>query len=98
NFDKVTRTLNGFPYVSGTPISANGKYQMVVPAVDKAGNGVVSSIQFTIDTIAPQVSISGVQNGGLYNTDVVPVITVTDTQPGTTVITLNGQPFVSGNT
>ena len=94
----VVQTLNGAPYVSGTPISANGKYQLVVTAIDKAGNGSVRSIQFTIDTIAPQVAITGVQDGGLYNTDVVPVITVTDILPVTNVITLNGQPFVSGTT
>jgi hypothetical protein len=96
NLDIVRTQLNGAAYTSGTPITASGTYQLVVTATDKAGNGTVRSVQFTLDRSGPQITVTGVQDGGLYNVDVVPVIVVTDTGPVTSTITLNGQPFVSG--
>jgi hypothetical protein len=42
------------------------------------------------------VTISGVEDGKYYNTDVTPVITITDTDLQFSSITLNGAPFSSG--
>lgn len=98
NLDKTTATLNGNAYVLGTPIQADGIYTFAVLASDKAGNTAQQAIQFVVDKKTPVVLITGVQNNGLYNIDVAPVIDVTDTGLASSLVTLNGQPFVSGTT
>lgn len=44
-------TINKLPYIPGVPVFLYGKYELV--AVDKAGNS--TTVNFTIDTIAPKV-------------------------------------------
>src|SRR5690606_18562055 len=82
-FDEGTALLNGSPYVSGTPITAEGGYKLVV--TDAAGNMTVAA--FTIDKTVPE--ITGVDDGASYNTDVAPAF-----NEGTA--TLNGEPFTPG--
>src|SRR5690606_31687857 len=82
-FNEGTALLNGSPYVSGTPITAEGGYKLVV--TDAAGNMTV--VAFTIDKTVPEVD--GVEDGGFYNADV----TVSFNE-GTA--TLNGEAFTSG--
>jgi len=98
NLDKTTVTLNGNPYVSGTPIQTDGIYTLTVLASDRAGNTAQQVIRFVVDKTIPAVLVAGVQNNGLYNVDVIPVINVTDTNLESSTMTLNGQPFVSGTT
>ncbi|MDD5224787.1 MAG: Ig-like domain-containing protein, partial [bacterium] len=93
-----TMTLNGSPFVSGTTVSAEGVYTLAVETSDKAGNTASKSLAFTIDKIAPVISVSGVSDGVYYQTDVVPAITVTDANLASSAITLNGAPFTSGTT
>ncbi len=88
--------LNGQPFASGTPVSAEGSYTLAVTATDAAGNTANTTVAFVIDKTPPVISVSGVSNGGVYNATVTPVITVTEAHPGTQTITLNGQPFTSG--
>lgn len=90
--------LNGSSYQSGTLISEDGQYSLVVYAEDLAGNRSQSTVNFTIDTTAPVISISGVTDGQLSNTPVTPVITVFEPNLSSQTITLNGQEFVSGTT
>ncbi|MFD0588763.1 S-layer homology domain-containing protein [Paenibacillus sp. GCM10027627] len=78
-----TGTLNGAAYVSGTPVTADGSYALVV--TDAVGN--TATVSFVIDTQAPVVT--GVANGGLYNTTQTAVFT-----EGTA--TLNGSGYTSG--
>ena len=48
----------------------DGDYTVTVTAIDKAGNGpVTSTLNFTVDQTAPAISINGADNGGHYNTD-----------------------------
>src|SRR5690606_27659743 len=56
-FDEGTALLNGHPYVSGTPITEEGGYKLVV--TDAAGNMTV--VAFTIDKTVPEVE--GVDDG-----------------------------------
>jgi hypothetical protein len=98
NMDKTTVTLNGSVYVSGTPVQTDGIYTLAVLASDKAGNTAQQVIHFVVDKTMPAVVVTGVQNNSYYNTDVIPVIAVTDVNLSTTTITLNGLPFVSGTT
>lgn len=82
-FNEGTATLNGQPYVSGTPVTAEGTYTLIV--TDAAGN--VETVAFTIDKTP--VLVAGVEEGKYYPSDVTPTFT-----EGTA--TLNGQPYTSG--
>lgn len=82
-FNEGTATLNGNPFVSGSTVSDEGSYTLVV--TDPANN--VTSVSFSIDRTAPIVT--GVTDGSLYNTD----RTITFNE-GTAM--LNGRVFVSG--
>ncbi|WP_369435940.1 S-layer homology domain-containing protein [Lysinibacillus fusiformis] len=82
-FNEGNGLLNGSPYTSGTDITQDGTYTLIV--TDAAGNS--STVTFKIDTTAPIVT--GVMNGGIYKSDV----TVTFNE-GTA--TLNGTAFISG--
>ncbi|MFX3636020.1 MAG: S-layer homology domain-containing protein [Candidatus Pristimantibacillus sp.] len=81
-FTEGSGLLNGNPYSSGTDITQDGAYTLIVS--DPAGNS--TTVTFKIDTIAPDVV--GVANGGIYNTSK----TITFNE-GTA--TLNGAAFVN---
>ncbi|WP_332649640.1 S-layer homology domain-containing protein [Lysinibacillus sp. 54212] len=85
SFNEGTATLNGNPFTSGTEVSTEGDYSLVV--TDAAGNS--TTVLFTVDKTSPEVT--GVTNNGVYNTDV----TISFNE-GTA--TLNGNPFNSGTT
>ena len=52
----ATATLNNQPYASGSAITADGDYTLRITARDCAGNtSDVSTIAFTIDTVAPSI-------------------------------------------
>ncbi|WP_214844291.1 Ig-like domain-containing protein [Exiguobacterium sp. s150] len=80
-FNEGVALLNGKPYLSGTPIMADGAYTLIV--TDKAGN--TTTHTFTIDRTAPLVT--GVTNG-TFNQDITPIFDE--------AATLNGQVFTSG--
>ncbi|MEH7248345.1 Ig-like domain-containing protein [Neobacillus niacini] len=78
-------TLNGDTFTSGTTVSVDGSYTLVV--TDPVGNS--TTVTFTIDKTAPVVS--GVTNNQKYNVDVIPTF-----NEGTA--TLNGNTFISDTT
>ncbi|MCG8519633.1 MAG: Ig-like domain-containing protein [Pseudomonadales bacterium] len=55
--ESVNTTLNGESYRSGTAISDDDEYQLVVTALDKAGNRVERTYVFEIDQEAPDAPI-----------------------------------------
>jgi uncharacterized lipoprotein NlpE involved in copper resistance len=79
-------TLNGAPFISGTVVTAEGSYTLVV--TDLAGN--VTTIHFVIDKTNP--AVAGVLDGGYYNHD----LTISYSDTNIAGATLNGVPFVSG--
>ncbi|OAB40926.1 hypothetical protein PBAT_22325 [Paenibacillus antarcticus] len=83
-FNEGFGMLNGSPYTSGTDITQDGTYTLIV--TDPAGNS--TTVKFNIDITAPVVS--GVTNNGIYNRNV----TITFNK-GTA--TLNGAAFISGS-
>ncbi|OME73005.1 hypothetical protein BK120_32750, partial [Paenibacillus sp. FSL A5-0031] len=83
SFNEGTATLNGTAFSSGTEVTADGSYTLVV--TDAAGN--VTTVNFLIDKVAPIVT--GVADGGMYKDKV----TVSYNE-GTA--TLNGAAFTSG--
>src|SRR5690606_39893332 len=76
-------TLNGEAFTSGTVITDEDNYTLVV--TDAAGNP--DTVNFVVDKTVPE--ITGVDDGATYNADVTPPV-----NEGTG--TLNGEAFTSG--
>ncbi len=93
----VAATLNGTPFTSGTAVTAEGDYTLVVTATDNCGNSSSHTVRFTIDKTPPVITITGVPQG-CVNEDVTPVFAAADLHLETLTATLNGQPFTSGTT
>jgi|GEM_PF-6316767 len=98
NTSKNNITLDNTSFVSGTTVSSEGEHMLFVYAIDAAGNIAEKTIIFTIDKTKPSINITGVANGSYYNTDVIPVIDVSDANMNIASIILNGNPFASGST
>lgn len=96
NLATSTIQLNGKPYSSGTPISAEGGYNLAVYAVDLAGNEATYQAWFFIDKTAPVIVIYGVEDGLTYNKSVQAFIEVTENNLEQTLVTLNGADYESG--
>jgi len=93
----ATATLNGLPFVSGSSVVDEGSYTLLVSASDAAGNSSNLTVGFVVDRTAPVINVNGVQGGVVYAAaDVIPLVSVSDVNPVTSVLTLNGQTFVSG--
>ena len=71
------KSWNRYIYtINGSLFDSDGIYQIIVTSVDMAGNvneNIIDSkkanIVFTVDKTAPTVAISGVENNGIYNTN-----------------------------
>ena len=88
--------LNGNSYISGMPISVDNNYVLVATGTDLGGNVTTKSVHFTVDTIAPTITITGVTNGVTYTASVTPVITISDANLVSSTTTLDGKPYISG--
>lgn len=84
-------TLNNEAF-DGKPIEKDGSYTLKVTATDKVGNKGETTISFTIDKTLPSIAVSGVDNNGVYNKAVTPIITVDD-KDAITVVTLNNSTY-----
>ena len=49
NFSEISQTLNDQPFTSGTPISEEGAYTLVITASDLVGNTAQFSLMFALD-------------------------------------------------
>lgn len=93
-----TATLNGSPFVSGTTISSDGDYNLIIVATDNSGFTSTKTASFTIDKTPPSISVSGVSDGSYYPSPVTITYSVSDANLDTQSATLDGNPFSSGNT
>jgi len=79
---------------------ADGPHRIDAKAEDNAGNeSSPVSVAFTIDTLAPVIDIDNVADGHDYDEPALPlapVIRITELNPQSERITLNGRPYVSG--
>jgi lactocepin len=91
----LTITLNGEPFESGTTITQDGEYKLVIVAKNSRGKETTSEIEFTIELDVPLIIVTGVENGGYYWDAVTPNIT-TDGENDTIVVTLNGEEYTLG--
>lgn len=86
-------TLNGNPYKNGTTINGEGTHVLKAVGKDLAGNLTTESYSFTIDKTAPEISLQGIEDKGLYNKDVA--AKVMTNEEATLEITLNGKTYVN---
>ncbi|WP_138204075.1 S8 family serine peptidase [Haloimpatiens lingqiaonensis] len=87
---KVTTTLDGKAY-NGEEITTEGSHELIVKAVDLAGNTSEYKANFTIDKTKPVITVTDVEDGKLYNGDVTPKITASE--DATVTLTLNGKEY-----
>ena len=91
---------NMIPGVNGEYSSnfvlADGNHLFTVTATDSAGNSASADGAFVVDSISPDISITGVSDGLLTNQPpVTPVIAIMDDHLQTSSILLNNQAYVS---
>ncbi|RKI37803.1 hypothetical protein D7Y27_24905 [Corallococcus sp. AB004] len=96
--DRVEAKLDGVDFEAGTTLSASKDYTLVVSAWDRAGNTDSKTAQFTIDRVAPVITVTGVADGQHRNTPATISWTVEDAHPGTVTAKLDGADFTSGTT
>ncbi|MBI4979470.1 MAG: LamG domain-containing protein [Spirochaetes bacterium] len=89
-------TLDGTAYEPLAPVIKDGIHTLAVYGKDRAGNESRSNIVFTVDGTAPVISITGVSNGGVYSTGVIPLIKATDAALVETIHVLDGMLFTTG--
>ncbi|KAF0143498.1 MAG: hypothetical protein FD156_2564 [Nitrospirae bacterium] len=87
--------LNGIAYAMAA-IGIEGNYTLKVTATDSSGNTTTKEIHFVIDKTPPSIAVSGIEKGRYYNTDVIPVITVTEPNLQNAEFLLNGSLYGSG--
>lgn len=74
-----------------------GAHTLRARAADIWGNSAETApVAFTADLTPPQIVITGVQDGGVYTGQAVPVVEVAEAHPAFLVISLDGRPFLSG--
>lgn len=75
----------------------DGPHSLIVSAQDRSGNETQSpEINFVIDSVPPELMISGFDEGQFYRQAVIPVVSVSDANSDQLVVRLNSAPFVSG--
>jgi CSLREA domain-containing protein len=76
---------------------AEGPHAVEARATDGAGNAAMTApTAFTADWTPPAIEIRGVEDAGVYEETVTPLIDVVEAHPGSEEFLLDGEPFVSG--
>jgi streptogramin lyase len=84
---QTTLTVNGQPFTSGTPVSADGVYTLAASALDCAANSLTRALAFDIDTVAPVVTVTAPECAA---DDVTPGVSVVDRHATTLTRFLDG--------
>jgi parallel beta-helix repeat protein len=99
----VKKTEYGFDGINwniySTPVVINneGTTTVYYRSTDNVGNVESTKNQtIKIDKTPPSIIISGVINGSYYDSSVTPVVVITDANLNSTLIALDGAPFISG--
>ena len=96
NHGTLTALLDGLPFQSGTTLDSDDDYLLEVTLEGDDGTTLNEQYQFAVDTLAPEILVSGVADGAAYTDPVLPEISHQDAHPGSLTIQLNGQPFTPG--
>ena len=97
NLAAASALLNNAAFVSGAAVGAPGAYTLIVNASDALGHAASKTVNFTIDTASPAITLGGVTAGGVYTSSVTPVISAADAHLSTVTALLNGEPYVAGS-
>lgn len=89
NEGQITSTLDGNAY-NNSAVTAEGKHELEITAVDKAGNTATKKLSFTVDKTAPIISIKSVENEKSYDNVAKPEVSVSE---GTFTMTLDGKQY-----
>jgi RHS repeat-associated protein len=96
----VSATLDNAAVQSGVTVTAEGQHTLVVTATDKASHTKTETRTFLISKTAPEVTLlangSAFVKDKTYNTAVAFTVTVHDTLPTTTTITVDGHAYTQG--
>jgi hypothetical protein len=92
----ISATLDGAAFASGTTVSAEGSYTLVVDATSASGVPSSTTVHFVVDKTVPAITVTGVSSGGAYNQNVFVSFSQSDANPGTTTATLNGAAITTG--
>lgn len=98
NLASLTATLDGAAFTSGTEVSAPGSHTLTVRAEDIAGHVATEAVTFAIDTVAPVITITGVEDGKTYGAPVTPIFSATDANLAGVSAVLDSNAFTSGTT
>lgn len=83
-------TLDGEPFASGTPVSAEGDHGLVAQAFDLAGNVATGGVRFAVDRTPPRLGIAGVIDGSFVATNVAYAVTADDAHLTALGVTVDG--------
>jgi hypothetical protein len=89
-------TLDGQPFTSGTPVSAEGSHTLAVSAQDQGGHTTTVIVHFTLDRTPPSISLLGVADGARVNHSVTLTWAVHDRTATSVTALLDRAPFASG--
>jgi RHS repeat-associated protein len=96
----IAATLNGVPFASLTPVTAERWHTLIVRATDGAGNSSETERKFLVDKTPPVVSVlEGTvpfPAGFAFNRDVVINVNVTDVSNTLVTATIDDQPYPPG--
>ncbi len=93
---QLTATLDGAPYVSGTPIDTEGAHTLAVTATDCAGHQTTRSFAFTIDRTPP--SIINLNPANASTVGVLPTSIAGTTDDDTATVALLGTELSAAST
>jgi hypothetical protein len=94
----LSATLDGSPYASGSPVTAEGTHVLVVSATDAAGNASTANVTFTLDRTPPVIDLDAPSNGAYTRHPVTITFEATDANLDAVAATLDGAAFASGDT
>lgn len=97
----ITLEVNGIPSTLNltdgtfeTALNLNeGKNHINATTIDNFGNTGTNNVTLIVDTILPVISYSGADDGRYYNTSVSVTANMTDGNPDTLIILVNGNPY-----
>ncbi|GAB2191576.1 hypothetical protein MAH1_31840 [Sessilibacter sp. MAH1] len=98
HFVSLVITLDDEPYIENTSVSLEGEHIFNLIAIDTVGNINQTVIVFGIDTTPPSIIVNGIDDNGVYNTPVTPLIETDEETPLSFISQLNGETYQLGTT
>lgn len=94
----VSATLDGSPFLSGSPVTAEGTHVLHVSATDTAGNASNATVTFTLDRTTPTIDLDAPADRAYLPGPVTLTFDAADANLAAVGATLNGAAFASGDT